>query len=114
MKYLHVSFRWQALVVLLSTSVVAFAVSPAFAAQLTYKPVNPSFGGDAFNGSFLMGIAQQESSRSSPNPLASLDLSSLSDLGGSLDRIGNQLEAICSATASCKAEPSTLSSSQTP
>lgn len=45
---------------------VAFAlaslvfVSLAFADEIRYKPVNPSFGGDSLNGSFLLGQASAQ------------------------------------------------------
>ncbi|BDY06536.1 curli assembly protein CsgF [Ferrimonas sp. YFM] len=33
---------------------------PAAATQLTYQPINPSFGGNPLNGSFLLGKAQSQ------------------------------------------------------
>jgi hypothetical protein len=88
---------------LLATLCVAGALgaAPAMAGQLVYTPTNPSFGGNAFNGSYLMSIAQQASSQSSPDALAGIDLSSLNDLGKSLDTISSKLDSICSATTSC-------------
>jgi curli production assembly/transport component CsgF len=34
--------------------------SAAAADDLVYQPISPSFGGDPFNGSFLLSIAQQQ------------------------------------------------------
>ena len=40
---------------------------PAFAQELVYTPVNPSFGGNAFNSSHLLAIAETDR----PNPPSS-------------------------------------------
>ncbi len=32
--------------------------SPLVASEITYRPINPSFGGDPFNGSFLLQSAE--------------------------------------------------------
>ncbi|BDY05992.1 curli assembly protein CsgF [Ferrimonas sp. YFM] len=41
--------------------ILLLAVSlPATATQLTYQPINPSFGGNPLNGSFLLGKAQSQ------------------------------------------------------
>ena len=37
---------------------LATAISPALASQLAYTPVNPTFGGNPLNGTFLLGTAQ--------------------------------------------------------
>jgi curli production assembly/transport component CsgF len=44
---------WAALV----SAALAF---PAAAQDLTYEPVNPSFGGDPFNSSHLLGLAREQ------------------------------------------------------
>jgi curli production assembly/transport component CsgF len=36
------------------------AATPAVAQDLVYQPVNPSFGGDPFNSSHLIGLAEQQ------------------------------------------------------
>lgn len=41
--------------------------SPAQAQDLTYEPVNPSFGGNPFNSSHLLGIANAQNDFSDPN-----------------------------------------------
>lgn len=42
------------------------AVSPAFAQDLTYEPINPSFGGNPFNSSHLLGIANAQNDYRDP------------------------------------------------
>lgn len=37
-----------------------FLCGPAVAQQLTYTPINPSFGGNPFNSSHLMGLASAQ------------------------------------------------------
>ncbi|WP_458525020.1 curli assembly protein CsgF [Onishia taeanensis] len=46
-----------AMMLALSTSLTLHVVSPATAGDLTYKPINPSFGGDPFNSSHLLQTA---------------------------------------------------------
>lgn len=58
-------------------------VGTATAGQLIYTPVNPSFGGNPFNGPYLMSIAQQQASEKAPNPLGD----AFTDLTGTLDNI---------------------------
>lgn len=58
----------------------------AFASQLTYRPINPQFGGDPLNGSFQLAIGQDQGhGRSSSN---SPDLSGLND---ALSNLGSNL-----------------------
>jgi curli production assembly/transport component CsgF len=61
--------------------------SSAFAQQKVYVPVNPTFGGNPLNGTFLLNSAQAQgfgpkSGANSPN-LTGLD-NALSNLGGNL------------------------------
>jgi curli production assembly/transport component CsgF len=42
---------------LLLTAVLLFAFDMPASADMIYKPVNPSFGGDSFNSSHLQGLA---------------------------------------------------------
>ena len=44
------------------TSVVNYALS----SELVYTPINPSFGGSALNGSFLLGKAQAQNKHKAP------------------------------------------------
>jgi curli production assembly/transport component CsgF len=39
---------------------VTHLVTPVAAQDLTYEPVNPSFGGDPFNSSHLLGLAREQ------------------------------------------------------
>lgn len=41
----------------------------AVAGQLTYRPINPSFGGDPFNSAHLLGIANANDRYKDPNAL---------------------------------------------
>lgn len=36
------------------------ATAPVFAGEQVYRPTNPTFGGNALNGSFLMSTAQAQ------------------------------------------------------
>jgi len=57
----------------------------AFASQLTYRPINPQFGGDPNNGSFQLAIGQtQGHGRASNSP-------DLSGLNSALSNLGNNL-----------------------
>lgn len=38
-------------------AVLLFSFSPPAAADMIYKPINPSFGGDSFNSNHLQGLA---------------------------------------------------------
>lgn len=40
--------------------VSSFAATQAYATQLVYEPINPSFGGNPMNGSFLLQKAQSQ------------------------------------------------------
>ncbi|MHB0775013.1 curli assembly protein CsgF [Halomonas sp. WWR20] len=37
------------------------------AGELVYQPINPSFGGDPFNGSYLLGKAQAQDTHKDPS-----------------------------------------------
>lgn len=53
-------------ILLLSAAVATFA-SPASAQDLTYTPVNPSFGGNPFNSAHLLGVAGAQNKTRDPN-----------------------------------------------
>lgn len=57
-------------------ALAVLAANPATAGQLIYTPVNPSFGGNPLNGSYLLSKAQAE--KSYPLPLDDLALPSTS------------------------------------
>jgi curli production assembly/transport component CsgF len=44
--------------ILWATGAVALSLGSAAAGDLVYQPVNPNFGGNPFNGEFLLGQAQ--------------------------------------------------------
>ena len=50
------------LVLVVYTSVVNYVLS----SELVYTPINPSFGGSALNGSFLLGKAQAQNKHKAP------------------------------------------------
>src|ERR1700761_8021020 len=39
---------------------LAIGTAPAFASEMVYHPVNPTFGGNPLNGSFLLSTAQAQ------------------------------------------------------
>ena len=69
---------------------VAGLTTPGTASQLTYAPVNPTFGGNALNGTYLLSVAQsqgyglaQKNQANNPD-LTGLD-NALSNLGTNLN-----------------------------
>lgn len=62
------------------------------AGELIYQPLNPSFGGDPFMGSYLLGKAQSQDTNSDPNARSIEPLSSTERLIQSLEsRLISQL-----------------------
>lgn len=62
------------------------------AGELIYEPLNPSFGGDPFMGSYLLGKAQSQDTNSDPNARSIESLSSTERLIQSLEsRLISQL-----------------------
>lgn len=62
---------------------LAFA-APAAAQDLTYKPVNPSFGGNPFNSAHLLGIANAQNDFKDPDA---------KDSGSQADIFARQLQS---------------------
>ena len=60
--------RFALLALALSASLFA---TPAAAQDLTYEPVNPSFGGNPFNSQHLLGIANAQNDYRDPRSTAS-------------------------------------------
>jgi len=59
---------------LILTLVVNFSLcSYALSSELVYTPINPSFGGSALNGSFLLGKAQAQNKHKAPQSKKSFD-----------------------------------------
>ncbi|SON58139.1 Curli production assembly/transport component CsgF [Hartmannibacter diazotrophicus] len=60
----------------LAGSLLALALvtaTTAGASQLTYKPVNPSFGGDPLNGNWLLSQASSQGEGTSDSPGFTID-----------------------------------------
>ncbi|CAO1670081.1 Curli production assembly/transport component CsgF [Halomonas sp. NYA30] len=53
--------------VLATTILVSALTLQASAGELIYTPINPSFGGDPFMGSYLLGKAQAQDTTTDPN-----------------------------------------------
>ena len=47
---------------------VLLVATPAYASQLVYQPVNPSFGGSPLNGPYVLGLAAANNSKFLQNP----------------------------------------------
>jgi len=62
-----------------------FVVSLSFGQQLIYRPVNPNFGGNTFNYSWLLSSAEAQNSFTDPDEVDE-DESSLSDFSDNLNR----------------------------
>lgn len=78
---------------LLATGSLLSVISlSAFAGELVYQPINPSFGGDPFVGNYLLGKAQSQDTNTDPNSRRSEPLSSTARLVQSLEsRLISQL-----------------------
>ncbi|WP_040440093.1 curli assembly protein CsgF [Algicola sagamiensis] len=46
--------------------ILSLFAGSTYASQLVYKPINPSFGGNPLNGTFLLNSAQSQNSHSAP------------------------------------------------
>lgn len=65
-----------------------------YAGELVYQPINPSFGGDPFVGSYLLGKAQAQDTNKDPNLQSSTPTSATERLLQSLEsRLISQLIA---------------------
>lgn len=51
----------------LAAAMFAAPASSAYAADLTYTPINPSFGGNPFNSAHLLGIANAQNKFKDPD-----------------------------------------------
>jgi curli production assembly/transport component CsgF len=54
---------------ILAAAFVASTGAAAIAGNLVYRPINPGFGGDPFNSSYLLGIAEANNRYTDPNAL---------------------------------------------
>ncbi len=74
--------------VILATAMVLLMAAPqSLGGELVYRPVNPSFGGNPLNGSYLLGTAQAQNDH--PAPTSSSPFSRRS----ALDRFTDSLES---------------------
>lgn len=75
-----------------SIGLMTIAVTQAQAGNLIYQPINPSFGGDPFVGSSLLGKAQAQDTTTDPNTRSVQSLSSTERLLQNLEsRLISQL-----------------------
>jgi len=76
-----------------ATALLTLALSPvAQAGELIYQPLNPSFGGDPFVGSYLLAKAQAQDTNTDPDARRSQPISSTQRLVQSLEsRLISQL-----------------------
>ncbi len=73
------------------TIIILFFFSYGFGQQLTYKPINPAFGGDTFNYQWLLSSANAQNSFKDPDA-GRQDRSSLDQFAENLNRqLLNQL-----------------------
>jgi curli production assembly/transport component CsgF len=72
-----------------SLSVLSLTSAGAWATELVYTPVNPSFGGSPLNGAWLLGNAQAQNDTSDPDAIDRASLTGQS----ALDRFTSQLES---------------------
>ncbi len=49
-----------------TTAIFVSTSACAFASEMVYHPVNPTFGGNPLNGSFLLSTAQDRAKAQSP------------------------------------------------
>lgn len=75
-----------------SIGLMTIAATQAQAGDLIYQPINPSFGGDPFVGSYLLGKAQAQDTTTDPNTRSLQSLSSTERLLQNLEsRLISQL-----------------------
>lgn len=72
---------------LLFTSLAAVNAESVSATELIYQPVNPNFGGNPLNGSFLLSNAQAQDTNDDPDRI-----DSLLEQQSALDRFTDSLE----------------------
>lgn len=77
---------------LLTLMLGSLIATTASAGELIYQPINPSFGGDPFMGSYLLGKAQAQDTNRDPNSRGIESISSTERLIQSLEsRLISQL-----------------------
>lgn len=86
------------------------ASASAFASEMVYHPVNPTFGGNPLNGSFLLSTAQAQG-EGTKSGAQSPDLSGLTN---ALSNLGSTIVVSPSSTGSGSSTSSSTSGTITP
>lgn len=73
------------LILALATSLIVSCTSGAFASSLVYQPINPKFGGDPLNGSWLLSQGQSQTENAGGGSSFSIDFPEF----GGLDQTDN-------------------------
>jgi len=71
---------------LLVSIMLFFAVSTCIGQQLSYRPINPAFGGDTFNYTWLLNSANSQNSFTDPNASSRAQRSEIDRFAESLNR----------------------------
>ena len=69
-------------IIFVIASIGSLLAAPAVSGKLVYRPINPSFGGDPFYSSHLLGIADAINDHEDPNAL---------DVDDIIDRIETEI-----------------------
>ncbi|AMX01804.1 curli assembly protein CsgF [Microbulbifer thermotolerans] len=72
---------------LILAPLLSLTIAPTSATELIYEPVNPNFGGNPLNGSYLLNNAQAQDRHKDPD-----QLDSLYEQPSALDRFTDSLE----------------------
>jgi curli production assembly/transport component CsgF len=80
------------------------ASAPALASEMVYHPVNPTFGGNPLNGSFLLSTAQAQG-EGAKSGAQSPDLSGLTN---ALSNLGSTVVVTPTSTGTSSANGSTV------
>lgn len=68
---LHDALRSRRTLLLVTAITAIITAAPADAQDLTYEPINPTFGGNPFNSSHLLGIANAQNDFRDPRSTSS-------------------------------------------
>jgi curli production assembly/transport component CsgF len=83
-----------------AVAVLLLFANGAQAGQLVYEPVNPSFGGSPFNGSYLLGTANANNFEFLTNPRAAQQLNALASQQSTAQELRQALVSALIAQAS--------------
>ena len=79
---------------------VLLCATGAHAGPLVYQPVNPSFGGSPFNGSYLLGVANANNFQFLTNPRAAQELAAFNSQQNTAEELRQALISALIAQAS--------------